>query len=145
MKLSWGTAIVLSFGLFIVFIGSMVFRIFNNDDLQHELVTPNYYQKEQSLNQHIQAKKNARRWQKELAHIVDKEFVSFGPLPIGRELTILGYCPSNASKDFFLKIPSSNVAFKKVPLKNFEKTHWEVQIYWQQKDSLFYINYPVQF
>lgn len=146
MKLRWGTAIVLSFALFIAFIGSMVIQIFNTPELQHELVTSNYYQKEQSLNQHIQAKKNAQSWQKEFTHKIDKEFVSFGPLPNGYLITLNGYCPSDASKDFSIStILETKLSYVKLPLKVFGSQHWEVQLHWRQKDSIFSINYPIVF
>ena len=80
MKISWRVFLLLSFGLFISFIGYMVIQIFKDPAYQHELVTPNYYQKEQSLNELIQAKKNAHLWNSSLTHTIDNAYVLLGTL-----------------------------------------------------------------
>ena len=146
MKLRWGTAIVLSFVLFIGFMGYMVFQIFKNPDLQHSLVTSNYYQKEQKLNKLIQAKKNAIHWQKSIQHLLDKQNLRIGPLPTNVELSVIGYCPSDATKDFVLHTTlNPNNPFVSIPKNTFGTTQWELGFQWQKNDSLFVVDYPLVF
>lgn len=144
MKIRWGTAVGLSFGLFIAFMGYMVFQIFKSPELQHEMVTPNYYQKEQSLNTLIQAKKNALQWQQGLKHSVEDTSLLLGPLPILQVFLVEGYCPSNASRDFTLETETAHQAYIKIPIYHFGNQHWEVSLQWQRNDSLFHINYPIR-
>lgn len=145
MKLHWGTAIVLSFILFIGFIGIMVFQILKNPELQHSMVTSNYYQKEQTLNSLIQAKKNALSWNHNLTHSIEESYVRLGPLPKGQQIDVKGYCPSDASRDFTLNamVPSENSAEIIIPKKYFGAQYWEVRLRWQRNDSLFVIDYPI--
>ena len=146
MKLRWGTAIVLSFVLFIGFMGYMVFQIFKNPDLQHSLVTSNYYQKEQTLNNLIQAKKNAKHWQGSMGHLLDKQNVRIGPLPTAYELNVIGYCPSDASKDFaFSKALNPKNPYVSIPKNTLGATRWEIRFQWQKNDSLFVVDYPLVF
>lgn len=61
MKLNWGNAIVLAFGLFAVFILSFVFYVQGNAQYDNEMVTDDYYKKDThfqqdyALLQHTQA------------------------------------------------------------------------------------------
>lgn len=146
MKLRWGTAIVLSFVLFIGFMGYMVFQIFKNPDLQHSLVTPNYYQKEQTLNILIQSKKNAKHWHGSIEHLLDKQNVRIGPLPTDAELSVIGYCPSDVTKDFaFHTTLNPKNPYVSIPKSTLGATQWELRFQWQKNDSLFVIDYPLFF
>lgn len=55
MKFNWGHGIVLSFVLFILFIGYFVYRMTTDVRADHELVTPDYYQKELNYQEDINA------------------------------------------------------------------------------------------
>ena len=146
MKLRWGTAIVLSFILFIGFMGYLVFQIFKSPDLQHSLVTSNYYQKEQTLNALIQAKKNAKHWQESMHHFHDKKQVRIGPLPATYELNVIGYCPSDDLKDFvFYTTLNPKNLYVSIPKSTLGTTRWEVQFQWKKNDSLFVVDYPLVF
>jgi hypothetical protein len=146
MKLRWGTAIVLSFILFIGFMGYMATQIIINPDLQHSLVTSNYYQKEQTLNALIQAKKNALSWKQKLRHQVEKTHIRLGPLPKNQRIRVIGYCPSDASRDFSLDVitQSENGFEVMIPKHYFGAQYWELHLRWQQNDSLFFVNYPIR-
>lgn len=146
MKLRWGTAIVLSFVLFIGFMGYMVFQILKKPELQHSLVTSNYYQKEQTLNALIQAKKNARHWQESMHHFLDEKHIRIGPLPTAYELSVVGYCPSDASKDFtFNTTLNPEVPYVNIPKSELGATRWTLRFQWHKNDSLFVVDYPIAF
>jgi hypothetical protein len=144
MKISWRVFILLSFGLFISFIGYMVVQIFKDPAYQHELVTPNYYHKEQSLNELIQAKKNAQLWHNNLTHTFDGTYVLLGPLPKGKRITISGYCRSEVALDFTIETETTytDVPHVKIPIHYFGNQGWEIHLDWKHKDSLFNITYP---
>ena len=59
MKINWGTGIVLAFIGFITFILYFVFRMSTDDRANHDLVTEEYYKKELSYQQEIDASKMA--------------------------------------------------------------------------------------
>lgn len=147
MKIHWGTGIVISFVLFIAFIGFMVVKIFKSPELQHELVTTNYYQKEQTLNQLIEGKKNAQFWSKGLVHCTNENYVFLSPLPAGKHMEVIGYCPSNAAKDFTetLMVSSSYPFEIKLPRSRFGHQKWELQLRWQHNDSTFVVDYLLSF
>lgn len=145
MKLRWGTAIVLSFILFAGFIGYMVFQILKNPDLQHSMVTSNYYQKEQTLNTLIQAKKNALFWKQNLKHHVDEAYVRLGPLPTNQLMKVIGYCPSDAARDFTIETQSFKSSEIRIPREYFGAQQWEIRLRWLRNDSLFVIDYANTF
>lgn len=145
MKIRWGTAIVLSFMLFIGFMGYMVFQILQKPELQHSLVTSNYYKKEQTLNALIQAKKNALSWSNTINHSVEETHFRFGPLPKGQQIIVEGYCPSDASRDFYITTQThSNVPEISIPKEFFGTQNWEIRLQWQRNDSLFFVNYSLR-
>ena len=49
MKINWGTGLVIGMVLFISFILFFVYRMTTDNDLEHDLVTEGYYQKEMEL------------------------------------------------------------------------------------------------
>lgn len=144
MKISWRVFLLLSFGLFISFIGYMVIQIFKDPAYQHELVTPNYYQKEQSLNELIQAKKNAHLWNSSLTHTIDNVYVLLGPLPKGKHITISGYCQSKVTLDFTIEteVTDAEMPHVKIPIHYFGNQGWELHLDWEHNDSLFNVSYP---
>lgn len=145
MKLRWGTAIVLSFILFISFMGYLVFQILKKPELQHSLVTSNYYQKEQTLNALIQAKKNARDLRESMHHVQTENHIHIGPLPTAYKLNIVGYCPSDASKDFTINTTLTKTPYVNIPKSTLGTTRWTLRFQWHKKDSLFVIDYPLAF
>lgn len=145
MKLRWGTAIVLSFILFIGFMGYMAFQILKKPELQHHLVTANYYQKEQTLNALIQGKKNGLLWSQNLSHKVEETFIRLGALPKGQRVYVVGYCPSDASRDFELETQVSHTSEILIPREYFGAQQWEIRLRWQRNDSLFVIDYAIAF
>ena len=46
MKINWGTAIVIAFAVFMIFILSFVFKVQSNHKYDNELVVEDYYKKE---------------------------------------------------------------------------------------------------
>lgn len=59
MKINWGTAIVIAFGLFITFILYFVFKVQINPKYDNELVTEDYYQQELKVQGNIERTSNA--------------------------------------------------------------------------------------
>jgi nitrogen fixation protein FixH len=59
MKINWGTAVVIAFGLFMSFILFFVFKVQSNHKYDNELVVEKYYQKEQEFNSDYQKEENA--------------------------------------------------------------------------------------
>ena len=80
MKINWGTGIVLAFIGFISFILYFVVRMSTDDSANHDLVTEEYYKKELSYQQEIDASKTATEMDANLkVEKTDKGLVVYFP------------------------------------------------------------------
>ncbi len=60
MKISWGTGIVIAFISFIAFILFFVIRMTIDSKANHDLVTPNYYERELHFETELAAQTRAK-------------------------------------------------------------------------------------
>ena len=61
MRIHWGVGIVIAFIAFIGFILFFVIRMSTDTNYRHDLVTTDYYSKELTYQQHIDAAKNVQK------------------------------------------------------------------------------------
>ena len=140
MKISWATGIVLAFLGFIAFILYFVIRMSTDDNVNHDLVTPEYYKKELEYQEDLDAFSRSEDLNARLQIEVNKNgvLIRFPEDLMHKKLsgTVHFYRPSNRNLDF--KIP---IEIKKpelvVPHKNLVKGRWDITVRWTYKGTHF--------
>lgn len=132
MKINWGTSIVIVMGLFMGFILFFVFKAANQNTNETDLVTEEYYKKEQSLQDDIYAMQNAVNMKVPVtvSKSGDKLLIEFPDMNDDViEGTIYLYRPSNKKLDFEIPITIENGrAF--VPGENLLPGRWDISARW---------------
>jgi nitrogen fixation protein FixH len=134
MKISWGTGLVIGMVLFIGFIMYFVYRMTTDNNLQHDLVTEGYYQKEMELQGDIYAQQNMAAMEKQIIGSKTEEGYLLR-FPEGFEAEkIIGkvflYRPSNKQLDFeiLLELTSPNLL---IPDSRLLDGRWNITIDWE--------------
>lgn len=142
MKFSWGLVMLISFGLFICFMGYFVVKINTDPDLKHHLVTPNYYQEELKENQKNLALNNAKTWADNLKHKKDKKHLLLYPLPQNHWFRVMGYRPSDPEKDFLITAKSEKAGdtIRLDPIL-FDQGVWKLTIQWEETGKAYRVDY----
>lgn len=134
MKISWGTGLVIGMVLFIGFIMYFVYRMTTDNNLQHDLVTEGYYQKEMELQGDIYAQQNMAAMEKQIIGSKTEEgyFLRF---PEGFEAEkikgkVFLYRPSNKQLDFEipLELKDPNLL---IPDNRLLDGRWNITIDWE--------------
>lgn len=148
MKINWGTGIVIAFAVFISFILFMVITMSTDKKYNHDLVTPDYYQKELAYQDEIDAEENANK----LSSKVKVQKIPQGILLLFpeelKEKNCTGkvslYRPSNKKLDFYLPLKISNAQML-IPENRLLAGRWDIIINWtceeqkyMFKDKIFY-------
>lgn len=141
MKLNWGTSIVLAIAAFICFIMYFVVTMSTDKNMEHDLVTEEYYKKELDFQGQLDREQNSQN----LAQNIVVEQTSQGlliqfPEDLDYE-TIEGkvflYRPSNKQLD--IEIPLSLSSHQMlVPEKHLAGGRWNIEINWEYIDEAYY-------
>ncbi|MCB0371886.1 MAG: FixH family protein [Muricauda sp.] len=140
MKINWGTGIVLAFIGFIAFIMYFVFRMSTDDRANHDLVTEEYYKKELSYQQDIDASKSATEMNANLTvEKTDEGLVihfpeQFDPKKIKGTVSL--YRPSNKHLDTDFPISLSNTHLL-IPDDRLVDGRWDLTVKWQYEGKPF--------
>lgn len=135
MKISWGTAIVIAFGLFITFILFFVFTVQSNSKYDNELVVEEYYKHDAHFADEMARVQNAqdlaqRPMINNIAKGLEVEFPkSFEADKIKGKVSL--YRPSNKKLDFEIPISLSNAATLLIPKKSLAGGRWDINMEWQ--------------
>ncbi|WP_228852147.1 FixH family protein [Aegicerativicinus sediminis] len=133
MKINWGTGIVIGMALFMSFILYFVFKAANQNANETDLVTEEYYKKEQNLQADIYAMENVMNMKNPvvvskinsgLAIIFPDDFESEGI-----KGTIYLYRPSNKNLDLEIPLALEN-AQDLIPADNLLPGRWDISIRW---------------
>ncbi len=136
MKFNWGTGIVLAFIGFICFIMYFVVSMFTDNNLDHNLVTENYYKAELEYQNDINKQENSKNltsditWQRTNEGLV----ISF-PKDLNAENIegkVFLYRPSNKQVDFESSISLSNYNLL-IPDNRLLDGRWNIKVDWQYK------------
>ena len=134
MKISWGTGIVIAFGLFMSFILFFVFRVQSDSKYDNELVVEEYYKQERSLEDKLSKEQNAAllEHQVQIATTGNAIEVIF---PEGFDYTkITGkvslYRPSNQKLDFEKPISLTGNRLL-IPTIDLAGGRWDITIDWE--------------
>lgn len=140
MKINWGTGIVLAFIGFIAFILYFVVRMSTDDRANHDLVTEEYYKKELSYQQEIDASKSASEAGAELkVEKTDEGLViefpeQFDPKKITGTVSL--YRPSNKHLDTNFPISLSKTHLL-IPDNRLVDGRWDISIKWEYEGKPF--------
>lgn len=142
MKINWGTGVVIAFALFITFILYFVFKVQSDSQYDHEMVTEEYYKKEQVFQQQIDKSQNAQDLKEKLTVTAQDGGVlisfpkSFDPTKIKGKVSF--YRPSNQKLDFerTLSLSDSNLLIPKTDLVG---GRWDITIDWEY-EGVGYLN-----
>jgi hypothetical protein len=134
-RFSWGTGIVIAFGLFITFILYFVFTVQSNSKYDNELVVEEYYKHDALFGDEMARIQN-------VIDLVEKPTIN--SVPKGIEIVfpkvfdlknIKGkvslYRPSNKKLDFEIPISLSNNPTLLIPKKSLAGGRWDINMEWQ--------------
>ena len=138
MKINWGTAIVIAFGLFITFILYFVFKVQSDSKYDNELVTEDYYKKEQQVQGDIEKQQSANElehkvtFKKSVEGIIVEFPSNFDYKNIKGKVSL--YRPSSQKLDFEIPISlsSSNLL---IPNSNLVGGLWDISVDWSYNES----------
>ncbi|MBW8199590.1 FixH family protein [Flagellimonas abyssi] len=140
MKINWGTGIVLAFIGFISFILYFVVRMSTDDSANHDLVTEEYYKKELSYQQEIDASKTATEMNANLKVEKTAEGLviafpeRFDPKKISGIVSL--YRPSNKHLDTNFPISLSKTHLL-IPDNRLVDGRWDISINWEYEGNSF--------
>ncbi len=138
MKLNWGTGIVIAIIAFVSFIMIMVITMITNKKYNHDLVTEQYYQKELTYQENIDAIKNAKELKEPIQINQTKKGLqivfpsNFNKKEIKGKVFL--YRPSNKTLDFEIPISLANT-YLLVPEINLLGGRWNISVAFQYKDK----------
>ncbi len=138
MKISWGTSIVIAFGLFMAFILYFVFLVQSDKKYDNELVLSDYYKYEMNLENQQNKERNANELTSNVTIIEqDNEIIiefpsEFDYTKITGKISL--YRPSDEKLDFEIPISlsSSNLL---IPRKVLADGRWDIIVDWRFQDK----------
>jgi hypothetical protein len=129
MKFNWGTGLAVTLGIFILGMGTALYKAVNQ---RHDLVTTDYYAKELAYQQTIEQKKNAAALvgRCELKIEDDKLVLHFPNSLMGliSNAEIEMYSPTHAEKDFNLLFEDWKVASITLPSEKLSAGKWIAKV-----------------
>uniref|UniRef100_UPI00404B560C FixH family protein n=1 Tax=Flavobacterium sp. TaxID=239 RepID=UPI00404B560C len=148
MKINWGTAIVIAFALFMSFILYFVFKVQSDSKYDNELVTEEYYQKEQEVQGNIEKEQNSNKLEQKVTISKGNEGLviqfpsDFDFNKISGKVFL--YRPSNEKLDSETQISLSSsqliIPKDKLIVGNWDITiDWEYQgVQYRSKETIYY-------
>ena len=135
MKINWGTAIVIAFGLFISFILYFVVKVQSDSKYDNDLVVEEYYKHDAKFGDEMERVQNAEDLvSKPVINIVDEGVTIVFPATLAPK-NIKGkvslYRPSNKKLDFEIPISLSDATTLLIPKKSLVRGRWDVNMEWQ--------------
>lgn len=142
MKINWGTSLVLAIASFICFILFLVITMTTNTDLDHDLVTEDYYSHEIGFQEQLNKQINSQSLSETIrVRRTSEGFLITFPKEVSPESvngTMQLYRPSNKELDFAMPISLSSHQLL-VPDERLIGGRWNIEIDWTDgiKDYLF--------
>ena len=133
MKINWGTAVVIAFGLFMSFILYFVFKVQSDAQYDNDLVVEKYYLKEQSFDKDMKKEQNAHDLKENVTFISNENGIEV-TFPKDFDITkIKGkvslYRPSNKKLDFDTQLSLSSPHLL-IPKSNLVGGLWDISVDW---------------
>lgn len=134
MKMNWGTAIIIAFGLFMTFILYFVFKVQSNSKYDNELVVEEYYKHDVHFGDEMIRVQNAHDLVKKPIIVSNENGVTidfpeaFVPNKIRGKVSL--YRPSNKKLDFEVPISLSSPTLL-IPKTSLVGGRWDINMEWQ--------------
>ena len=134
IKINWGTAIILAFGLFMTFILYFVFKVQSNSKYDNELVVDEYYKHDAHFGDEMIRVQNAHDLVKKPKIVSNENGVTvdfpeaFVPNKIRGKVSL--YRPSNKKLDFEVPISLSSSTLL-IPKSRLVGGRWDINMEWQ--------------
>jgi hypothetical protein len=133
IKINWGTAIILAFGLFMTFILYFVFKVQSNSKYDNELVVDEYYKHDAHFGDEMVRVQNAHDLVQKPTIVSNADGVIIGFPKVFDSKKIKGkvslYRPSNKKLDFEVPISFSGSTLL-IPNKRLLGGLWDISINW---------------
>ncbi|MBG6061460.1 hypothetical protein IWX83_001243 [Flavobacterium sp. CG_9.1] len=135
MKINWGTAIVIAFGLFITFILYFVFMVQSDSKYDNDLVVEEYYKHDARFGEEMERVQNAEDLQEKPIITAGASGITivfptvFVPINIKGKVSL--YRPSNKKLDFEIPISLSDATTLLIPKKSLAGGRWDINMEWQ--------------
>ena len=133
MKLNWGHKIVITFILFFIIMGTLIYKSVKTD---FQLVAPNYYEQEVKYQDKIDAINRAKSIDINFVNQITHLSILSEDIPNNGK--IFFYCPFDKNADFLLDIELVN-GEQRIDIQNIKKGKWEVEIQFKDQDQLYVI------
>ena len=142
MKINWGTAIVIAFGLFISFILYFVVKVQSDSKYDNDLVVEEYYKHDAKFGDEMERVQNAEDLvSKPVITILDEGVTIVFPatlVPKNIKGKVSLYRPSSQKLDFEIPISLSSPHLL-IPKSNLTGGLWDISIDWEY-DGVKYLN-----
>ena len=140
MKINWGTAIVIAFGLFMTFILYFVFKVQSDSKYDNELVVEKYYQKELTFEKQMEKEQNAHDMDQSVTIISTNDGIKI-TFPNEYDIKKINgkvsfYRPSNKKLDFEMPISLSSPHLL-IPKSNLVGGRWDISVDWSYEGKEF--------
>lgn len=148
MRINWGTAIVIAFGLFMTFILYFVFKVQSDSKYDNELVVEDYYKQELLVDERIRKEKQAADLEEKVVIKTIPEGISI-QFPQGFDINkiegkVSFYRPSNQKLDFEIPISLSN-SHLLIPKNSLVGGRWDISVDWKYEEKEFLSNKTVYY
>jgi hypothetical protein len=138
--MNWGKKIALVYLSFVAFMGFMVWKCLQQKDIN--LVSEDYYQKEIAYQDNIDQMNNTNQLSKELRFDYKSDnqqiMLDFPKESIGSTGEINFYRPSDAHKDFAVKLDIANAESQLIPVSSLDRGLWVVKVSWNKDGKGYY-------
>lgn len=149
IKISWGTGIVIAFIAFISFILYFVINMTINSRSNHDLVTPDYYQKELHFQEDLAAQQRAKALENKVVILATQEglLIEFPIDMTTTAATVRGKLslskPNNKNLDqeFPLKLQGNQML---IPASQLVGGRWNLEIDWEFEKQSYRIEQGIQ-
>lgn len=134
IKINWGTAIILAFGLFMTFILYFVFKVQSNSKYDNELVVDEYYKHDAHFGDEMIRVQNAHDLAQKPIIVSNNNGITvnfplvFEPKEIKGKVSL--YRPSNKKLDFEVPISLSSSTLL-IPKTSLVDGRWDINMEWQ--------------
>ena len=135
MKINWGTAIVIAFGLFITFILYFVFMVQSDSKYDNDLVVEEYYKHDARFGEEMERVQNAEDLKEKPIITAGASGITIVFQTVFVQIKIKGkvsiYIPSNKKLDFEIPISLSDATTLLIPKKSLAGGRWDINMEWQ--------------
>lgn len=148
MRINWGTAIIIAFGLFMTFILYFVFKVQSDSKYDNELVVEDYYKQELLVDERMKKEKQAADLEEKVTIKTTQEGISI-QFPQGFDIDKIEgkvslYRPSNQKLDFEIPLSLSD-SHLLIPKNSLVGGRWDISVDWKYEEKEFLSNKTVYY